>query len=391
MAAPASASSSRVLHVAPVASGEQDGSSWEDAGDLGDVPGFVRDAGPGGEVLLRTDRGEYPARTLLLRDGGEAGAPVTVRGVDPQGGDDAARAVLRGDRASPWRPGRRSGEEVFRLLAGADHLEFRDLDFRDVGNGCFRLAAGTTGLDVVDVSARNVTRFLENYASAPARRASARDVILSGVQVEDFSRSAVRLRYGTSGVVLRDVLGRAGATTEEFSMGVHLDERVSDVLLERVTMTASTTRTSGYWNGDGFAAERGTSDLRFRDTLAVDTGDAGYDLKASRVVLERAAARGATRSFRFWGSDVRGTDLMSASPAREGGTADTHHVWVARRAGPVELVGSRFSGLGPEHVGVYLQRGSRVRLSGTSWGTPTGEPSVRVERGAVLRGDGADR
>src|SRR4051812_5665403 len=79
------------LYVSPTGSGLRDGSSIENAGTLSNLSKFIGQAGPGGQVLLLADQGAYQQSTQLsIYNGGIAGAPVTIRGIDSQGNPMAA-------------------------------------------------------------------------------------------------------------------------------------------------------------------------------------------------------------------------------------------------------------------------------------------------------------
>lgn len=306
-----------VRYVTPTGGGARDGSSWESAATLADLPRLVAASAPGDEVWLHGGQGAYAlAEPIVLRDGGKEDTPVVVRGVE-------GAPLLQGERASPFQAGGDEGEEVFRLLAGADHLSFSNLHFRDIGNGCFRIGEDVTDLEVTDVRAENVVRFFEDYASGDAESASVRGLTLRRVSVDGYAKGAVRLRYDSAEVLLEDVEGAGDpGAGEDYPIGVHLEDSAHDVTHRRVTMRNSISRRADdeYWNGDGFAAERGTFDLRFEDTLATGNTDAGYDLKSSSTQLIGAIAEGNGRNYRFWGAGIEARACEGRAPERRGGT-----------------------------------------------------------------------
>ncbi|HJT12926.1 MAG TPA: hypothetical protein VJ790_09925, partial [Dongiaceae bacterium] len=149
----------------------RDGSSIENAGTLSGLNQFIQAAGPGGEVLLLADQGPYQQNAQLsISKGGTEGAPVTIRGIDGSGNSMAAEIV--GSRSSRWTYGMSEGNELFRLLSGADNLVFEDLTARNFGNGVFRAGADISNLTIRDVDASNVSRFIENYVSGAATSAT---------------------------------------------------------------------------------------------------------------------------------------------------------------------------------------------------------------------------
>ncbi|SDQ67935.1 hypothetical protein [Quadrisphaera sp. DSM 44207] len=328
---PGGTASDRVRHIAPSATGAGDGSSWDDAGSLEDLPRFVAEVADGGEVLLRADAGPYDVGgALVLDSGGTAQEPVVVRGADADG--RAAAAVLRGDRASPYSPDGESGPDVFVLRSGASGLSFEDVDFQDVGNAF--LAAGDVGdLLVTRSTATNVRRFFENARADEEDSADVTGLVLRDVTVEGFSKRVLRLRYASSDVLLEDVVGDSRAQDgDDFAIGVHLEGEVHDVVLRRVTMRNTVDTLHEYWNGDGFATEDDVSDVRFEDTTASGNTDAGYDLKSSRTTLVGAVASDNKRNFRFWGQDVTAQDCEGRDPHKRGGSGSQVQVWLGEGA-----------------------------------------------------------
>jgi hypothetical protein len=340
-----SAHSRRIFHVTPDGTGERDGSGWDAAGTLGDVAAFVERAEPGDEVWIRGDQGDYEAtETIELTSGGDAGAPITIRGVAGEGSGSATPRLV-GERSDPYRIDGDAGRELFKLLDGADHLRFRNMAFANQGNGVFRVGADIRDLAITDVRANNVRRFIEDYPSGSEDTATITGLVVEDVEVHGFSKGAIRLRDDTHDVVIRDMVGDSQQQDgDEFAIGVHLGDRVHDVLFERVVMRNSldTGSESDYWNGDGFATERNTHHITFRDTRATGNSDAGYDLKGTATTLVRALAAGNKRNFRFWGT-ARASDCVARDPVKLGGTGSRANVWAADGA-QVRLVGCSFGG-----------------------------------------------
>src|SRR3546814_2626016 len=128
------------------------------------LPQLIAAAGPGGEVLLLADQGDYTAPTgaLAIVAGGTASAPVTIRGVDSAG--NAMAATIAGTRPEPFDPANPSGEDVFRLLGGANNLRFSDHAFENVGTA-LRVGGDVSNLTIEHVQENNVSRFFDNMAS----------------------------------------------------------------------------------------------------------------------------------------------------------------------------------------------------------------------------------
>ena len=320
-----------VLHVAPEAAGEGDGSTWADAAALDELPALVEALEDGGEVWLRADEGPYDVEdTLALSSGGTAGSPVVVRGVDEDG--DAERAVLRGGRDSPYSPDGDRGVDVFELRDGAAHLVFRDLAFENVGNG-FVASGDVTDVTVQDSEASNVRRFFENEVADGQDSADVRGLVLRDITARGFSKRFLRLRYGSSDVLVEDVHADSQQQDgDDFAIGVHLEGEVSDVVLRRVRMDNTRDTLGDYWNGDGFATERDVSDVQFIETSASGHTDAGYDLKSTATTLVGASASDNKRNFRFWADDTVVEGCTGTDPVKRGGSGSQAQVWLGEGA-----------------------------------------------------------
>lgn len=333
----------KIFHITPDGAGSQDGTSWRTAGTLVDLPQFIAQADPGDEVWIRGDLGPYETSAAVpIAAGGAPGAPITVRGVAGNGTSRATPSFI-GTRTSPFRADGNIGVELFKVLDGADHLRFVNMAFENQGNGVFRIGADVRDLQISDMTADNVNRFVENYVSGDGASASIDGLRIEDVRVHGFSKSVVRLKYATNDVVIRDVYGDSERQDgHQFAMGVHLEDAVHHVVLDRVTMLNShdSRGPDEYWNGDGFVAEPGTHHILLRDTVANGSTDSGYDLKGSATTLVRPVAQGNKRNFRFWGqATVFG--CVAADPVHRGGTGGRANVWAGTSA-YVRLIGCTF-------------------------------------------------
>lgn len=343
-APPAAAAGTRWF-VAPEATGQASGTDPTAAAALSDLPRIVATADPGDEVILLADRGDYRiSEAVNIAAGGTAAAPITIRGGVADG--SPATATLVGTRADPWFPGAADGRETFRLNGGADHLHFSHLSFRDVGSA-IRVTADLTGLVVDTTSAVNVRRFLDTLATGTEPSASLTAAVISDVTVSGFSKGAIRLRYDSHDVVIQDVVGDSERQDgDNFAMGIHLTGTTHDVLMRRVGMHNSTDTTNAYWNGDGFAAERGTYDLIFEATSATGSTDAGYDLKSTATTLVAAHAADNKRNYRIW-ADATIVGCEGTDPHHRGGSGSPAQLWVDEQA-TVEVYGCDFAQDDPE-------------------------------------------
>ena len=104
----------KVFYISPTGAGSHSGSSAANAGTIYDLPKFIAAAGAGDEVRLLADKGAYKVtKQITIAAGGEAGAPVTIRGAASDG--TAMAATIVGTRATGWKPGLAEGVEVIFL------------------------------------------------------------------------------------------------------------------------------------------------------------------------------------------------------------------------------------------------------------------------------------
>ena len=386
----------KVFYISPTGAGSHSGSSAANAGTIYDLPKFIAAAGAGDEVRLLADKGAYQVtKQITIAAGGEAGAPITIRGAASDG--TAMAATIVGTRAAAWKPGLAEGVELFRLVGGADHLKFADLATKNIGNGVFRIGADIGDLTIKRVAATNVARFIENYVSGGATSASVNWLTVEDVTVAGYSRNAIHLKYNSRNVTLRNVVGDSQNQNGGLIVaGVALDGTVHDVLMDHVTMCNNYGRGAAgdYWNGDGFVAERGTYNLTFRDTVATGNTDSGYDIKGNNVSLIRASASGNTKNFRLWGAEsVTMTDSVSTDPHYFGGIGKPSH-FQAPSGANVTLDNFRYSDSSTVKVFDLSNGSNAVRLVGMALPNVNdihfGNNSlIRLSNGLVVNGTSA--
>lgn len=364
--------------LAPRRLGSGDGSSRANAAPLARLDEIVAGAEPGTVIELLSDQGPYEvSKPISMSNGGTEAASIVIRG--PLGSDPP---VLRGNRKDPYSPSGEPGPVVFRLAAGADHLVFANLRFENAGNGCFRVVAAISNLTITSMTAGNVRRFFENGTSGEGRDATVNGLTISDVRVDGFSKGVIRLGHETHDVLIADVSGDSRHQDEDnFAIGVHLTDRVHDVRMERVAMSNARDTLHDYWNGDGFATEEGVERVHLIDTEASGNTDAGYDLKSSDTLLERAVAVDNKRNFRLWGTGVLLRDCVARDPELRGGTGAQTQVQVLDRA-TVVIVGCSFSDDDPSTVVFEIAENSSVAVVDTEV-DHRGELSV-VEEGSRL-------
>ncbi|HEY0134713.1 MAG TPA: malectin domain-containing carbohydrate-binding protein [Nannocystis sp.] len=307
-----------VRHITVAGGGS--GASLADAAGIGQLGALVGASAPGDEVWIHAGPEDYAiGGEISISAGGEAGAPVVIRGV---GADwhDAGRPRLVGTRADPWVADGAEGGVVFRLGAGADHLRFVNLGFANQGNGCWRVTKPVAGLQLENIVADNVHRLLEDFVSGEGE-AAITGLRLKDVSVRGYARAVARLQYDTSDVLFEDVFGDSEAQQyESFSTGITLAGPAHDVVFRRAVMLNNRQLdVEGYWNADGFSTERDNHAIVFEDTFAAGNTDGGYDLKSTDTVMTRATAVDNKRNFRLWG-EISMNACVGLDPFKRGGS-----------------------------------------------------------------------
>jgi Ca2+-binding RTX toxin-like protein len=362
------------IYVSPLGGGTGSGSSASNAIAFNSLNQAVKLAGAGGTVLLLADKGAYKtSSTVSLSYGGSDSAPVTLKGVDSSGA--AMDIQIFGNRAA-YTPGMSQvGNDVFRLLDGANNLKFDGFDFHNVQTG-FRFGADARNITIQNMEADNVRWFINDVVSGSSSSASVSGLTIRDVKVDGFSRSVITLRYNTNDVVIERVVGDSKYQNGDgLATGILLDGTVHDVLIKDSTMknAIASAATGSYWNGDGFTAERGVYNLRLEGTRAIGNADGGYDLKASKVDMINTYAEDNGRNFRLWGQDVQIVNPTGVDPHIRGGSSSQGQIWIGSGA-TVSVTGGHF-----------VDSGSATRVVDSSGTVKFSETSIWHAAGGTLK------
>lgn len=375
------------LYISPTGSGSGDGSSAANAATLEDLPRLIAAAGPGGQVLLLADQGAYTAPTgaLAIVAGGTASAPVTIRGVDSAG--NAMAATITGTRREPFDPASPPGEEVFRLLDGADNLRFSDLAFQNVGTA-FRVGADVQNLAIEHVDATNVSRFFDNMVSGANASATITGLTIRDVAVNGYSKGAIRIQYDSNNVLIEDVRGDSQfQDRDNFAIGVHITGTAHDVMIDRVAMRNALDTVNDYRNGDGFATERGTYNITLRNVIATGNSDGGLDLKSDNIVVDGAIVSGNGRNIRLWGTGAQLSNIVSLDAGAPLAGGNREHIWLAEGASAT-IDGAFFSDPGSPTVFNLAEKNGALTVRDYGLATGAGTVTWKKGTGSVLTLEG---
>jgi hypothetical protein len=408
--------------------GKGDGSSPADCTLISDLNNQMKLAGPGGDVRLRADMGEYViTSTIQISNGGVQGADVCVTGCLPDG--KWKHVTIRSDRQDPWPTDAptaavKVGTTLFRLASGANCTVWRCLNLERakytmmIGASITRLVLGAGSRKDTKVAALlplpprtdpgYMKRVEEVYAAAALGKTPAlgpvnmrnvyrgieipSSVAVNGLEIfggtwRGTGRGFLRFRGASKGLWVQDVdadCGRMPAEDGYWSTGFEINDSASDVTLLRVKSNNAwdPNKTRGYSNGDGFAAERNNTNVVLIRCEANNNSDGGIDTKGTRAALIGYKASGNRRNLRCWGwGDAHYVDLRDPTMVgRRGGNAC--QVWTDANTGLFRVMSGSCSQTSTDPI-VFMAEGDDARLAVSKAVTITRPAGSRLTAGPV--------
>ena len=317
-----------VVYVSPNGSGDKSGVSPSQARAFSSLNAAIGSlSSTGGDVLLLSDQGQYTiTESMNISKGGDSASKVVVIKTY-RSSESSEKAKFVGTRVSPWVDKSSSkGKEFLRLISGADHLRFEDLQFENFGNGIFRIAKPVSNITLAKIRAVNFERLIENNLTGSGSGASVDGLYLEDIEGQGYGRGLVRLTYASHKVRLERIFSDSEEQlSSDFPMGVALQSEVYDVEIKKALFTNHReVLSSGYFNGDGVATESEVSDVLIEDVISTQNTDGGFDLKSTSTVLKRTIAYGNKRNYRLW-NPVEIVDSYSFDPIKWGGSGNKVH------------------------------------------------------------------
>jgi hypothetical protein len=357
-------------YVLPAGAGTKDGSSWANAFD---AAGFQAgwDALQPGQTLW-VGSGEYSNAQLKIKSGGEAGKLKTIAGKDTGGGAPVFAGTFKKDNPS------KSGANFISLSDGADFWSVQDIHVRDYKNGIASSAGGHEGVRIrnFDVTGSREGISLVGGGTPEKPELGSHDVEISDCEFVGYTKRGIRLKGGNYDFRITNCVADAGGkawATEPFHMGFSVEgPRDHDITYTNcVALNNYHNAGEGYWNADGFCAER-VNNLRFINCMAFDNTDGGWDLKAENVILEGCVAVGNKRNYRFWGASTMLIRCLAAESVYPGGTGSALGLWAK---GNVTVENSTFynSSISPDGGTVTVTNSIIARSKSKPGRVPLGE------------------
>jgi hypothetical protein len=328
------------LYILPDGAGTKDGSSWENA-QAGDAASFQAawDALTPGDTL-HVGSGTYSEISIGATKGGAPKQPVRLVGEDRGGG--LPKFVSSFDKNNPGK----TGGTFCRAAPGTSWFTLEGLRLENYQTG-FKLNGKNNNIRIAKIEMESFREGIRSESSPaiPVTADWCHTVVVEDCRFVNFTKRAVRLQGGNFNWIVRRCYADAGGKewfTEPFALcfqvvgddvkrdakldGAH-DHHITFV--ECVALNTYHSKSGGYWNGDGFCAERGTHNLRYERCYAAGHTDAGWDDKSVAPVLVDCIAVDNKRNYRFWGEGVKLINCVSAFAYKRGGSGNATSLWTS--------------------------------------------------------------
>ncbi len=188
---------------------------------------------------------------------------------------------------------------------------------RGFGNVVFDGGTSLTTLPAFDTKGQDFIRFqnltVTNMRAAVEVSAGSDHIEIDGLRT-DKNRFAVRINESTN-ITVRN----AYADNSKNAFRAYGNSR--NLLFENITALSSKDIYEGmsetYRNGDGFIFELEVSNVTLRNIVSANHWDAGFDIKASNVLVENVVTYGNKNNLKIWGKNVVIRNSLSFGAVRQ--------------------------------------------------------------------------
>ncbi|MAX26433.1 MAG: hypothetical protein CMJ19_18220 [Phycisphaeraceae bacterium] len=326
------------LYMSPSGSGNKSGNNWDnalqynDAKSLEDAYGKLKHGD-----TLNLAAGQYIGGTITLKNDGKSEKDiVTIKGQIK----DGKMPTFVGE----WgKHDANKGFTLFNVEAGSSWIGLQNIAARNVRGFFWTNSPGNiTGIRIKNVEVRETRDgfIFTGGASASKPEIGTNDVRVEDAKVIHYSKRGFRIRDGVYNATFKNCVADAGGkewATEPFHMGFSCQggSGSSGVYDHDITFIDCIARNnyhdagSGYWNADGFCAERNCYNITYVGCIAYDNTDGGWDDKSANPLLIGCVAIRNKRNLRFWSNDP-GVVLyrtVSGYPYKRGGNSSSVCMW----------------------------------------------------------------
>ena len=377
--------------ITPAGAGDKSGRDWTNARPADQLQEAIDAAGMGNTVHIGS--GVYENMALELRDGGAStDKPKTIAGIDTGGGLPLFRSNF--NKMQPAE----TGSTLLVALAGASNWVVRDLRVENHRQAIVcRGRHQNVRIENLTITGSRDAIWLDGGALAGQPASGSRNILLRNCRITGFTKRAVRILGGNTGVRLENCHADAGGkewATEIFPVGFHITDNTPGTIDRDITFIDCTASNNyhdagkGYWNADGFAAERTSEDVTFIRCAAYNNTDGGWDLKCMRPKLIDCIAIGNKRNFRVWGDTgrIELTNCLSAFATDRGDRGHDLGIWIGAGADATldrcTFYGSRIS------VGVDGGKAGALKMTNCLIRPAEGGTAQKIGKGVTVEAPG---
>lgn len=288
--------------VSPNGKGVQDGQNEANAfsASAGGLQVCWDQLTPGSTCWVLPGRYVYPTGTPLritIANDGEPGQPKRL-----MAWQGTRSVTFQGNRPVPYTPATKaSGNIWIDVDAGASDLVIDGFEVERFQYGFYATDGGNSRLILRNLwfadTRTNVQ--IHGHPTATDDALRSHEILIENVHGVRHSKRHVRLDRQAHHVLVRHCAADSQFLDADWAVGFEViaghDIEFHDCTAQRCRYTSSK-----YWNGDGFAFETATANIRCVECRAFDNGDGGFDVKTPGAVLIRCLAERNKQNYRFW-------------------------------------------------------------------------------------------
>lgn len=329
------------IFISDQGSGDRTGNSQERAIAWENGRGIekaVEKAQPNDEIVLQkaTYRLTQP---INWKKSGRYSRPIrlTGEGTEAKGGQygqsvqqvDGSWPIILGDRPTRYSKDNASaGDDFIRFQDGVENVLIEQLTIRDFARGFVAEGGHNEGITIQSIRANNLRQFV-SITAKPGRNQS-NNWHMSRCHMTGVSKRAIRadgLKDASFVDIYADCKDTGGQLhASDWPLLFHCEGSARDLRFERCCGVNPKHPADQYDNGDCFATEERTRNIRFEACIAYQPSDAGFDIKGTDHQLNRCYVEQAgNRAYRVWGSASLDRCMAEAQGEAKG---DNAAIWV---------------------------------------------------------------
>ena len=339
------------LFITPDGAGRKDGSSWENAFSY-----HTEDTG-----MQRAWDALAPGNTLFVGGGNYAAKPFKLTAAGKTKAEIKQLVGVKKDGTLPvftgsW--GKHDANKGFALITIASNsswwaIENIVITRCQVGITTEKPGRISNGL-IQNISMKDMREgiILDGGAEVLKPKLGTHNITVKNFRIVNYTKRGVRIKNGCYNINFADCYADAGGkdwATEPFQMSFSIQGGREGIYDHDITFQNCEARNNyhdagkGYWNADGFCAERRVYNTTYIACRAFDNTDGGWDTKAINPLLIGCVAIRNKKNYRFWSSKPGAVLIrcIGAYAIKRGGNSNACGLWTG---GKVKIYKSSFIG-----------------------------------------------